>query len=69
MIIQCSYCGKPVVVSGMGRKRLNIAVKNICDAVKGHSTVSAAALELGCSRGYIYKTLKEAGLTVKGVKK
>ncbi len=67
MIIKCPHCGKPVVVNGIGRKRLNISVKIICDAVKRHSMVSAAALELGCSRWYIYKTLKVAGLTVKEV--
>ena len=51
----------------IGRKLLNISVNKVCDALQGHSTVLEAALELGCSRGYIYKTLKAAGLTVKGV--
>jgi len=69
MITQCPHCGKPVPVSGMGRKPLNISVKNVCDALKAHSTVLGAALVLGCSRGYIYKTLKCAGLTVKGFRK
>ena len=68
MITKCPHCGKPVSVNGMGRKPLNINVKNICDALQAHSTVLEAALELGCSRGYIYKILKGAGLIVKGVR-
>lgn len=68
MIILCPHCGKSVTVNGMGRKPLNIPVKIICDTLRAHSTVLEAALELGCSRGYIYKTLEVAGLTVKGVR-
>jgi hypothetical protein len=68
MIIKCPHCGKPVPVKGIGRKPLGIPVKIVCDTVQAHSTVSAAALELGCSRGYIYKILKDARLTVKEVR-
>jgi len=68
MITKCPHCGKPVPVKGIGRKPLGIPVVFVCDAVQAHSTVSAAALELGCSRGYIYKILKDAGLTVKEAK-
>ena len=67
MKVQCPYCGKEVPVNGVGRKRLNIGVKKVCDALKEYPTVSAAALELGCSKAYIYQTLKDAGLTVKEV--
>jgi len=63
MIIRCPNCGKPVVVNGLGRKRLNIPLKNVCDALRLHRSVLAAANELGCSRAYIYKVLKAAGLT------
>ena len=52
---------------GIGRKPLDISVIKVCDALQAHSTVSAAANELGCSRGYIYKTLEVAKLTVKEV--
>lgn len=69
MIIRCPHCGKPVAVNRMGRKPLDITVKKVCDALEAHSTVSGAALELGCSRGYIYKTLKGAGLTVEEARK
>jgi len=68
MIIHCPNCGKSVTVNGMGRKLLNIPVKIICDTLRAHSTVLGAALELGCSRGYIYKILKNAGMTVKGAR-
>jgi len=69
MEIQCPHCGKPVpVIGNIGRKPLNIPVIKVCGALQAHSTVLAAALELGCSRGYIYKTLNNAGLTVKGVR-
>ncbi len=67
MKIQCPHCGKPVRFNDMGRKPLNIPVIKVCGALQTHSTVRAAALELGCSRGYIYQTLNNAGLTVKGV--
>ena len=65
MIIECPYCGKPVVVNGFGRKRLNIPVNKVYDALQLHHSVTAAARELGCSRGYIYKVLKERGYDVK----
>ena len=65
MEVQCPHCGKPVQVKGIGRKPLGIPVKIVCDTVQAHSTVSGAALELGCSRAYIYKILKDAGLTVR----
>ena len=68
MEIQCPHCGKTVPVNGIGRKPLNITVIKVCGTLQAHSTVLAAAMELGCSRGYIYKTLKGAGLTVNGVR-
>ncbi len=68
MEIQCPHCGKPVPVNGIGRKPLNIPVVKVCGALQAHSTVLAAVLELGCSRGFIYKTLNNAGLMVKGVR-
>jgi len=61
------HCGKPVVVNGLGRKPLNITVTKVCDALRLHFSVLAAANELGCSRAYIYKVLKANGLTVAGV--
>ena len=62
MKVQCPHCGKPVEVNGLGRKALNIPVINVCDVIQLRRSVTEAAKELGCSRGYIYKVLKVAGL-------
>ena len=64
MIIQCPHCGGQVAVNGFGRRPLNITVKNVCDALEKHHNVAAAAEELICSRGYIYKVLDENGLNI-----
>ena len=65
MIVQCPNCGKQVVVDGLGRKRLNIDVKNVCDTLRDSSTVAEAAKKLGCSRAYIYKIQKDKGISLK----
>jgi len=65
MKYQCPNCGQHITVNGLGRKPLNITVNNVCDALQGHSNVVATAKELGCSRAYIYKVLKENGLSLK----
>jgi len=67
MIVQCPHCGKSVVVNGIGRKPFNIPVNNVCDALRLHRSVPAAANELGCSRAYIYKVLKANELTAADV--
>jgi len=69
MIIQCPHCGKSVVVNGLGRKRLNIPLKNVCEALRTHCNVVAAAQELNCSQAYIFKVLKAKGLKLKDVVK
>ena len=69
MIIPCPHCGKSVVVNGLGRKPLNIPLKNVCDALRAHGNVVAAARELGCSEGYIFGVLKAKGLKLKDVVK
>lgn len=48
MIVECPHCGKPVVVNGLGRKPLNISLKNVCE-LQGHHSVKAVAQELNCS--------------------
>ena len=58
MIIQCPHCGERVVVNGLGRKRLNIPLKNICEALQSERRVAAAARQLHCSQGYIFNILK-----------
>ena len=67
MIIPCPHCGKPVVVSGLGRKPLHIPLKNICETLQAHRSVAAAANELNCSQGYIFGVLKANGLKLKDV--
>ncbi len=65
MMIQCPNCGQDIVVNGFGRRPLNITVNNVYDALEKHHNVAVAANELGCSRAYIYKVLKENGLSLK----
>ena len=67
MIVQCPNCGKKVTVPGLGRKPLNIPLKNICEALRGHCSMEAAAQELGCSQAYIFKVLKANGLKLEGI--
>jgi len=65
MIVPCPHCGGTVAVHGLGRKPLNITVKNVCDALEKHHNVAAAAEELDCSRAHIYGVLKKNGLSLK----
>ncbi len=67
MKIPCPHCGKIVVVNSLGRKPLNIGVKNICDALRSCHGITMVAEKLGCSRGYIYKVLARDGLTPREV--
>ena len=69
MIIPCPHCGKPIAVNGLGRKPLNIPLKNICEVLQVHGNVAAATQELNCSQGYIFKVLKDNGLKLKDVVK
>ncbi len=69
MIIPCPHCGKSVVVNGLGRRPLNISLKNVCDALRAHPNIVAAARELGCSPAYIFGVLKDNGLKLKDVVK
>ena len=69
MIIPCPHCGKSVVVNGLGRKPLNIPLKNVCEALRAHSSVVAATRELGCSPAYIFGVLKDNSLKLKDVVK
>lgn len=67
MKVTCPNCGKTVVVGGLGRKRLDISLKNICDALRVHRSVIVAAQELRCSQGYVFNALKANGLKLKDV--
>ncbi len=63
----CPVCGHPIQVQGLGRKPLNIPLKNICERLRACKDISAAANQLGCSQGYIYNALKAKGLKVKDI--
>jgi len=67
MIIQCPKCGEKVTVKGLGRKSLNIPLKNVYECLRKHRSVAAAAGKLGCSQAYIFKVLKANGLKLKDV--
>jgi hypothetical protein len=67
MIIPCLKCGEKVVVNGLGRKPLNIPLKNVYEALRAHGSVAAEANKLGCSQGYIFKVLKANELKLKDV--
>lgn len=67
MIVRCPHCGKKVTVNGLGRKPLNIPLKNVLESLHVCRNVNAAATELGCSPSYIFNVLKENGLKLKEV--
>ena len=67
MLVQCPHCGQSVVVNGLGRKQLNIPLKNVCEALQAHRNVLIAAQILNCSQGYIFNILKANGLRLKDV--
>ena len=67
MLVRCPHCGKSVMVNGLGRKRLNIPLKNVCESLRAHRGVVAAAQELNCSRGYIFGVLRANGLKLRDV--
>ena len=67
MKIVCPKCGEEIKVSGLGRRSLNIPLKNVCESLQAHKNVVAAANELNCSQGYIFGVLKTNGLKAKDV--
>ena len=62
-VITCPHCVKVAATIGIGRAATNIVVTDICDALRLHRSIPAAAESLGCSRGLIYKVLKQHGMT------
>jgi len=72
MLVQCPRCGQPVTVNGLGRKPLNIPLKNVLESLQAHRDVRVAARELNCSPSYIFGVLKKNDLklneVIKGVK-
>jgi len=59
--------GKGLSTRKLGRKPLGHSVINVCDMLLSTHSISLAAKELNCSRGYIYQVLKQAGTTPKEV--
>ena len=64
MKITCPCCHTEITVNGLGRKKLDVPVKNIYDALARYSSITLAAESLGCSRGYIYKVLKDQKVNI-----
>jgi len=69
MIVKCSHCGKEVAINGLGRKPLNIPLKNVLESLQIHRSVTVAARDLGCSPSYIFGVLKKNGLKLNDVMK
>ena len=67
MLVECPNCKTIIVVDGLGRRRLDIPLKNVCDTLQAHKNVKTAAQQLRCSPAYIFKILKENGLKLKNV--
>jgi hypothetical protein len=67
MLVPCPHCGGQVAVNGLGRKRLNISLKNVYECLQAQRNVVTAANELGCSQAYIFGVLKANGLKLKDV--
>ncbi len=67
MLVQCPRCGQLVPVNGLGRKPLNIPLKNVLESLQAHRDVRAAAQELNCSPSYIFGVLKKTGLKLNEV--
>ena len=66
--INCPKCGEKIKIKGIGgRKPKDLPVIFVCDKLRATRSVKQAAEELGCSRGYIYKVLKAAGLVVREI--
>ena len=67
MMVWCPNCGAEVPVHGLGRKRLNIPLKNVLESLQAYRGVRTAARELGCSPSYIFGVLKANGLKLKEI--
>jgi hypothetical protein len=63
----CPACGQKIKINGLGRKPLNIPLKNICEMLASCRDISTTAGKLGCSQGYIYNALKANRLKVKDI--
>ena len=67
MLVHCPHCGGTVIIGGLGRKRLDIPLKNVSECLQAQRSVVTAASKLGCSPAYIFGVLKAHGLKVNDV--
>ena len=58
----CPKCGATLPVRRSGRKKLNIGVKNIYDALRVCRDITLVAEKLGCGQAYIYQQLGKRGM-------
>jgi len=58
-VITCPHCGKLAATLSLGRPATKITVIEVCDALRLHFSIPAAAERLGCSRALVYKILKQ----------
>lgn len=59
MLVICPKCHEKIVVGIPGRKKLEVPVKNIFNALAVNKNITDIAAELGCSRSTIYNRLKD----------
>ena len=57
---------RPRPLAGIGRKPLDIPVKNVYDALRNSTSVLEAVQSLRVSRGYIYDRVPEPKAYLKG---
>lgn len=62
-VIVCKHCGKIAARLVIGRKPTNLNVIKVCDTLRACRSIPLAAENLKCSRGLIYKILKNNGMT------
>lgn len=68
MKIICPKCGKVIDVPGLGRRRLQVSVRNILDCVKATNTALAASQRAGVSKSYLFAVLKRQNLKLADVR-
>lgn len=62
MIGKCLNHCELEVVNSLGRKRLNIAIKNIFDVLHDYKNNAMTTEKISCSLAYIYKGMKSKDL-------
>ena len=68
MLVKCEHCGHTLTVGGLGRKRLNLPLKNVYKAIRDTSTGAAAGRLLCCSESYVFMILRRQNLKIKDIR-